>query len=99
MDSTVVDKYLNGVLENRDALLGLGGTWAFNVYLGKLLIFSLGKLTEKKARELFDLVDENNELNVKFYQSNLKIEITKNGNSMDENLLPNVFTRFFKTDQ
>jgi hypothetical protein len=92
-----MDHILKAALQKRDADAGIGGKCNFNIYCNNLLVFRICGLTKQKARELFDLADEHNHVNsVLIPHTQIKIEITENNKQIDYNILPNVFTVFFK---
>lgn len=88
-----VDQYLQSVLGERDVQAGIGGNCNFNIIVNKILIVQIANLTKTKATELFDLFDEHNKMNKK-NPIHLKIQITENGEELDMNYLPNIFTEF-----
>jgi hypothetical protein len=98
-----VDTFLNNVLQQRDAEQGIGGNFCFEVKIkkeGRLIpIIKIDNLTQKAAKNLFDLVDENNHLNTKYLKSQnsiLCISYSNKQKELDYNELPNIFTKEIK---
>jgi hypothetical protein len=94
-----ITSFLNNVLKQRDENMGLNGTHSFEIRVndGKTstLVFRIPNLTEAAAKNLFNLVDENNQMNVDFFKNKnicLQFSYRKNDKELDMNILPNVFT-------
>lgn len=87
-------EYLESILAKKDKDLGIGGNCCFNVYVLKKLVFKIENLTKVKAKELFDIFDEHNQMS-KLIAIQIEFQITENGKELDFNVLPNVFTEFF----
>lgn len=97
-----IDDFLNQVLKKRDADLGIGGKYSFEIsslsdteYMRLIII---PNLSEAKALDLFNLFDENNSIISDKDNESLqfKIAIFKDGKEVDFNFLPNVHTNVIK---
>lgn len=98
------DQYLKSVLQQRDQQLGVTGknTFVISVATSKDTysdIVSIKNLTKEAARNLFDLIDENNAMkgSIKTGTLQLKIQLfDEDNNELDMNMLPNLFTVFYE---
>lgn len=92
------EKALENVLKNREKRMGIGGPYSvkFEILLEKpsavlLPLLTLTDLTKATAKQLFDLIDEQNTRTPKD-QSKYKVSILKNNQEIDYNYLPNATT-------
>lgn len=97
------DQYLKSVLQQRNQELGTTGKHTFTISVLTSEdtysdVISIKNLTKEAARNLFDLVDENNAMkgNTQTGALQLKIQLLDEHNKeLDMNMLPNLFTVFY----